>query len=243
MRINADGIHYRQLNEQIHAALAGGAKDVILDNVRGQRYLGTGLDNSVCLTINGVPGNDLGTFMNGAEAIVNGNAQDGVGNTMNDGKIVIRGDAGDILGYSQRGGKIFVQGSVGYRAGIHMKAYEDRLPVVVIGQTAKDYLGEYMAGGMLAVLNLDSNDSSPVGEYVGTGMHGGIIYLRGWVEPHQLGREVGTDRLNDSDWSALSEILGEYCRDLDLNPSDFCCDDFVKLTPRSSRPYGRLYAY
>ena len=167
------------------------------------RYLGTGLDNSVCLTINGVPGNDLGAFMNGAQVISNGNAQDGVGNTMNDGKIVIQGDAGDILGYSQRGGKIFVQGSVGYRAGIHMKAYEDRFPAVVIGQTAQDYLGEYLAGGILAVLNLDSNDSSPVGEYVGTGMHAGIIYLRRWVEPYQLGLEVGTDRLGESDWSCL----------------------------------------
>lgn len=243
MRINAEGIHYRQLNEQIHVALAGGTEGITLDHVRGERYLGVGLGRGVRLTINGVPGNDLGAFMNGAEIIVNGNAQDGVGNTMNAGKIVIQGDAGDILGYSQRGGQIFVQGSVGYRAGIHMKAYQDRFPVVVIGQTAKDYLGEYMAGGVLAVLNLDSNDSSPVGEYVGTGMHGGIIYLRGWVEPYQLGREVGTDRLDDSDWPALNEILGEYCQDFDLNPSDFCRDDFVKLTPRSSRPYGRLYAY
>lgn len=243
MRINADGIHYRELNEQVHAALGNGEKAVTLDNVRGQRYIGTGLGNGFKVIINGVPGNDLGAFVNGAEIRVNGNAQDGVGNTMNAGRITIHGDAGDVVGYSMRGGRIFLRGNVGYRAGIHMKAYQEYYPVIVIGGTAKDYLGEYMAGGMMVVLAMNSAGLSPVGRYVGTGMHGGVIYLRGIVEPHQLGSEVGTDAVNEADWADLSKTLTAYCEEFGLSLDDLRRDDFTKLTAKSSRPYGRIYAY
>ena len=67
--------------------------------------------------------------------------------------------------------------------------------------------------------------------------------LHGPVEPYQLDRGVGTDRPDDSDWLPLSEILAQYCQEFGLNPSDLCRDDFIRLTPRSSRPYGCLYAY
>ncbi len=243
MRIDANGIHYRELNEQIHGALQQGERTFDLDNIRGQRYIGAGLNNGAQITINGVPGNDLGAFMNGAILTVNGNGQDGVGNTMNAGKIVIHGDAGDILGHSMRGGRIFVQGYVGYRAGIHMKAFQDHFPVVVVGRTAGDYLGEYMAGGVIAVLDLDRAEPSCVGQYVGTGMHGGVIYLRGRVEPHQLGQEVGPGELNDADWETLTRVLVEYCDDFGLEVKQFARHDFVKLAPQSARPYQNLYAY
>ena len=54
-----------------------------------------------------------------------------------------------------RSGKIFIKGDVGYRVGIHMKAYENLYPVIIIGGTAQDFLGEYMAGGLLIVLGLN----------------------------------------------------------------------------------------
>ena len=243
MKIDAQGIHYRELNERIRAAVRDGVKDITLTNVRGQRYIGAGLDGGLRITITGVPGNDLGVFMNGSEIVVHGNVQDGVANTMNSGKIVVHGRAGDILGYSMRAGRIFVRGSAGYRAGIHMKAYKERFPVVVVGERAADYLGEYMAGGVLVVLNMGGSGGSPVGEYVGTGMHGGVIYLRGALEPYQLGAEVGVEDLDASDWTKLSDILAEYRSDLNLECADFRRDDFVKLFPQTSRPYGTLYAY
>mgnify|MGYP002508793462 CR=1 FL=1 len=60
-------------------------------------------------------------------------------------------------GYAMRGGKIFVKGNAGYRAGIHMKAYEEKKPVMVIGGTAGSFLGEYQAGGVIVVLGLGAN--------------------------------------------------------------------------------------
>lgn len=256
--IDASGLHFRALNERIRAALDGGERAITVEHVCGQRYLGAGLTGSARVVVRGVPGNDLGAFMDGPEIVVHGNAQDGVANTMNAGCIVIHGDCGDIPGHAMRGGCLYVRGRVGYRAGIHMKASGSRLPpgppaearkggfpVVVVGTTAEDYLGEYMAGGILLVLDLDRENgrSSPVAEYVGTGMHGGAIYLRGQVEPWQLGAEVGVEALAEHDWTAMRAILADYGAALDVDVSSFAPGDFVKLLPRTTRPYGTLYAY
>ena len=243
MRIDAADLHYRELNERINVAVEQGETEFVLDNVLGQRYIGTGLGAGVRITINGTPGNDLAAFMNGAQVTVNANAQDGVANTMNAGNILVHGDAGDILGHSMRGGTIFVRGLVGYRCGIHCKAYRDKLPVMVVGTTAGDYLGEYMAGGIIVVLNSDGHDGSPVGRYCGTGMHGGVIFIRGEVEDHQLGAEVGVVCVGDPERGALEAIIAQYCADFGLDAGSFSPEQFIKLYPRSTRPYGKLYAY
>ena len=56
------------------------------------------------ITIDSVPGNALGAYLNGAIITVKANAQD-VGDTMNDGKIIVHGNIGDAAGYAMRGGK------------------------------------------------------------------------------------------------------------------------------------------
>lgn len=244
VQIDAKGTHYKQLNEEIREAVARGESEIELTGVNGQRYIGGGIrSNEVRIIVNGVPGNDLGTFMNGPTLVVNGNAQDGCGNTMNAGKIIVHGDAGDVLGYGMRGGKLFVRGDVGYRVGIHMKAYESQIPVLVAGGCAMDYLGEYMAGGVLVVLGLDRDDRPAVGSWAGTGMHGGKLYVRGEVEDHQLGREVRPFELTDQDAQELDDILAEYCADMGVDLCDVRSEPFVKLIPYTYRPYGRMYAY
>jgi len=94
-----------------------------------------------------------------------GNAQDATGDTMNDGTIYIHGNSGDVCGYAMRGGKIFIRDNAGYRTGIHMKQYKEKKPVIVIGGTAGSFLGEYLAGGIIIVLGLNSEDTVPVGDF------------------------------------------------------------------------------
>lgn len=243
LKIDARGMHYRELNRRIKEAVAAGERELILENVNGQRYLGTGVNAPVRIEVYGVPGNDLGAFMDGPSIFVCGNGQDGAANTMNSGKIVIRGHAGDVLGYGMRGGKLHILGDVGYRVGIHMKAYKKQIPVLIAGGTARDFCGEYMAGGILIVLGLERGQQPLVGDYCGTGMHGGVMYLRGEVDPRHLGREVAVRPLEEEDLALLREHLGEYCSDLGLNLEEIMAEPFTKLVPVSSRPYGNLYAY
>lgn len=240
--VDAAGLHYRDLNNRIRALIAEGKRRIVLNGVNGQRYIADGLDEEVAIVINGVPGNDLGAFMDGPHVVVNDNAQDCVGNTMNDGKILVRGNAGDVIGYGMRGGKVFIRGDVGYRVGIHMKSYRDHVPLIVAGGGAGDFFGEYMAGGILVLLGAGTN-GSPVGSYLGTGMHGGTIYIRGKVEDHQLGREVRIFPLCRDDVSFLSGVLDEYSRDMEVDTGEFKLEDFIKLSPFSHRPYGNMYCY
>src|SRR5690554_286534 len=128
MNLLARKLGFRMLNAEIRKA----NEDITIDDCYGERFIGSGA-SSKTITINGTPGNALGSYLDGAAIIVKGNAQDAVGDTMNDGKIIIYGNAGDALGYAMRGGKIFVKGDSGYRTGIHMKEYKDKRPVIVVG--------------------------------------------------------------------------------------------------------------
>lgn len=242
--VDATGMHYRDLNARLRELALAGAREIVLTNVNGQRYLGTNLQRQVRLDVHGVPGQDLGAFMDGPTIVVHGNAQDGCGDTMNAGTIVIHGSAGDILGLAMRGGKIFVRGNVGYRVGIHMKEYEAIRPVIVIGGTAQHFLGEYMAGGILIVLGTGLRPGQPhPSRHVGTGMHGGVIYLRGTVDPGFLGKEVGAVPLEEEDRLVLEANVGEYAAHMGLEAGPLLEGEFTKLVPLTKRPYGRLYAY
>jgi glutamate synthase domain-containing protein 3 len=244
MRIDASGVYYRELNARLREAASNGTRRIELRNVHGQRYIGTDLDGPIEIEIFGTPGNDLGAFMNGPRITVHGNAQDGCGNTMNDGEIIVHGHAGDTIGLSARGGKIFVREDVGYRAGIHMKEYRDKKSTIVIGGTAQDFVGEYMAGGILILLGMqEGQKKAHQAKFIGTGMHGGVIYIRGNVEKFQLGKEVGIAELDENDTQTLGNLVGEFARHFNFDAREILKEDFIKLYPRSLRPYGRLYAY
>jgi glutamate synthase domain-containing protein 3 len=244
VKIDASGVFYRELNARLREAVSNGTQKIELHNVYGQRYIGTGLDKLVEIEIFGTPGNDLGAFMNGPKITVHGNAQDGCGNTMSSGEIIIHGHAGDILGLSACGGKLFIRDDVGYRSGIHMKEYQDKKPALVIGGTAQDFLGEYMAGGILILLGLNLGEGGyHKAKFIGTGMHGGVIYIRGNVEDYQLGKEVGVAELNKEDSELLGKLVGEFAAHFGYEAGEILKHDFIKLFPRWLRPYGRLYAY
>ncbi len=244
VKIDAAGVSHRDLNVKLREAVAAGAEKIELRNVCGQRYIGTDLNKPVEIDILGTPGNDLGSFMDGPEITVRGNAQDGCGNTMNNGLIVVHGHAGDVLGMSARGGSIFIREDIGYRAGIHMKEYQDKKPVIVVGGTAQDFLGEYMAGGVFVMLGLNLREGEPFkAKFVGTGMHGGVIYLRGDIEPYQLGKEVGVAALDEKDNQVLQKLVGDFAGYFDYNSGKILNHKFTKLYPKFLRPYGRLYAY
>jgi glutamate synthase domain-containing protein 3 len=244
IEIDASGITYRDLNTQLREAVMNGMKSIELHNVCGQRYLGTDLHSPVEIRINGTPGNDLAAFMDGPHIVVRGNAQDGCGNTMNDGKVIIHGRAGDATGHAMRGGKIFIRDDVGYRVAIHMKEYEDQRPTIVIGGTAQHFLGEYMAGGVLLVLGLTlSPGEQHTANFIGTGMHGGVMYLRGELADYQLGEGVGRVPLEDTDRLLLRQLVEEFCEHFGFDVETILDHSFTKLVPLSLRPYGRLYAY
>jgi len=246
--IDATDLDTKELNGRLRELLLSGAKKAVIRNVCGQRYIGTRLYTPQHLKMNieifGTPGNDLGAFLYGHKIRVHGNSQDGVGNTMDAGEIVVEGRAGDVLGFSMRGGEIYVRDGCGYRTALHMKEYEGKKPVLVVGGVSQDFLGEYMAGGVVILLDLD--DAGHNASFIGTGMHGGVIYLRGGVEKDQVGGQVDISPLDEADRKVLENYVNGFFErfpDTGKSREEILRSEFVRLTPRSKRPYSGLYAY
>lgn len=236
MNINAKNVDFKNLNEALRSAGA----ECEISSCLGQRFIASGLSDKK-ITINGIPGNALGAYLNGATIEVMGNAQDAVGDTMNDGEIIVHGNIGDAAGYAMRGGKIFVKGNAGYRAGIHMKAYKEKQPALVIGGKAGSFLGEYQAGGTIIVLGLTDDEKPIVSNFPGTGMHGGKMYLRSDCSNIRFPSQVRATRATKADLDEIKPYLTEYCALLGLEVNDVMNAEFTVITPDTKNPYKQMY--
>lgn len=241
MKITAGKKSFRELNENIRELLLTN-DELEIEDVNGQRYIGSAMDKGKSLKLYGTPGNDMGVYLNGGEIEVFGNAQEAVGNTMGGGKICIHGHTGDTLGYAMRDGEIYVKNRAGSRAGIHMKEFETMHPTVVIGGIAGAFLAEYMAGGTLVVLGLNKGDNEEiVGSHCATGMHGGKIFMRGKIPLENISPNITISELDSEDEAELSECVKKYCEFFDADREIIMSEKFHKLYPADSRPYANLY--
>ena len=238
-KINAKGLLFKDLNELIKDT---DERAVTVDNCIGQRYIGAG-NSAKKITINGTPGNALGAYLDGASITVHGNAQDATGDTMNDGTIVVYGNTGDATGYAMRGGKIFIHGNAGYRAGIHMKAYREKQPLIVIGGRTGSFLSEYQAGGTIIVLGLGCGGKAPVGYFTGTGMHGGRMFLRCNKLPEDLPPQVQAAEATSDDLAEITPAIDKFCKLFKEDERAIKDSTFYVLTPNTANPYKRLYTY
>jgi glutamate synthase domain-containing protein 3 len=235
--IDAKGVHFQTLNELVRTELDSGNGDITINNCEGQRYIGAGR-RGLNLTINGTPGNALGCYLQGNNITIHGNTQDATGDTMSGGTMVIYGGSGDAIGYGMRGGKMFVRDGVGYRAGIHMKQYKEMFPQIVIGGGTGNFLGEYMAGGILVVLRLNGEK---IGRFTGTGMHGGKIFIRGTDIPPEIPEQVSVTKATNDDLKEIEPLLNEFTGYFSGDAAKLLSDDYLILKPDSNNPYHQLY--
>ncbi|MEE1281735.1 MAG: glutamate synthase [Acutalibacteraceae bacterium] len=236
MFIDVTNLNYKAVNDSLRDT----RENCTLIGCCGQRFIAAGMSN-LDITVDGVPGNALGAYLNGAKITVNANAQDAVGDTMNDGEIVIHGNIGDAAGYAMRGGEIYVKGSAGYRAGIHMKQYKDKVPVIVIGGITGSFLGEYQAGGLIVVLGLNSNGHRIVGNFPCTGMHGGKMFLRGNCDDIEFPSQVTARTATDADIEEIRNYISRYCELFGYNSEEILDSPFTVVTPDSKNPYKQMY--
>ena len=234
--IEANGLSCSQINDTIRSA----GKECRVCACLGQRFIGAGMSGK-SLVIDGIPGNALGAYLGGGSITVNGNAQDAVGDTMNAGRIVIHGSVGDAAGYAMRGGEIYVRDNAGYRAGIHMKAYKQHKPVIVIGGRAGSFLGEYQAGGLILVLGLHTDRRPVVHFFPCTGMHGGKMVFRGDVSNIRFPDQVTLRAATAEDMAEITPYIREYGRLFGRDAEALLRDSYTVVTPDSKNPYQQMY--
>jgi glutamate synthase domain-containing protein 3 len=101
-----------------------------------------------------------------------------------------------------------------------------------------------MAGGVVILLGLNlEGERRHRANFIGTGMHGGVIYLRGKVDDFQVGKEVGIAELEEEDYQVLKRFVTEFAAHFGYDAEKILEHRFTKLHPLWLRPYGRLYAY
>jgi glutamate synthase domain-containing protein 3 len=202
-----------------------GWKNVLLYNLRGHRFIGSGLGprtNGLKIDCYGDVGDYVASGIDGCEITVHGAAQDQAGQILKYGKLVVHGDVGQAFMYAAKGGDVYVLGNAAGRPLINAVGR----PRVVINGTCLDYLAEsfmagdpYNGGGFVIVNGLKPSFDGRFVEqeypYPGGNLFslasGGALFIR---DPH---RSVSRDQLNggrlvDStpkDWELILPYLEE----------------------------------
>lgn len=240
--IDAEGMHYTPLNIMIRSAVASGRETIRIENILGQRFIADGLKGKVRITIRGTPGGDLGMFMSGPTLEIFGNCDHAPGNTMDAGEIIIHGSSGDATAHSMRGGMVMVEGDIGYRGGIHMKEYGAHRPVLIIGGNARAFLGEYMAGGIVLILGCRGERILP-DRGIGTGIHGGEIFIRGEVPERLLGVGAMKAMATAEDMERIIPLIRRYADAFSVDPAPLLTAAYTRITPSSGRPFANKYTW
>src|SRR5256884_2468384 len=206
-------------------AYGEGWKNILLYNLRGHRFIGSGLGphtNGLKIDCYGDVGDYVASGIDGCEITVHGAAQDQAAQILKYGKLVVHGDVGQAFMYAAKGGDVYVLGNAAGRPLINAVGR----PRVVINGTCLDYLAEsFMAGdpyngGAFVIVNglKPSFDGKLVEQeypYPGGNLFslasGGAIFIR---DPH---RKVSSDQLNGGrlaefstkDWDVIRPYLQE----------------------------------
>ena len=209
-------------------AYGQGWKNILLYNLRGHRFIGSGLGprtNGLKIDCYGDVGDYVASGIDGCELTVHGAAQDQAAQILKYGKLVVHGDVGQAFMYAAKGGDVYVLGNAAGRPLINAVGR----PRVVINGTCLDYLAEsFMAGdphnggGFVVVNGLKpSFDGSFIEQeypYPGGNLFslasGGAIFIR---DPYM---KVSEDQLNGGrladfttkDWELILPYLKENAR-------------------------------
>ena len=206
-------------------AYGEGWKNILLYNLRGHRFIGSGLGphtNGLKIDCYGDVGDYVASGIDGCEITVHGAAQDQAAQILKYGKLVVHGDVGQAFMYAAKGGDVYVLGNAAGRPLINAVGR----PRVVINGTCLDYLAEsfmagdpYNGGGFVVVNGLrPSFDGRFVEQdypYPGGNLFslasGGAIFIR---DPY---RKVSSEQLNGGrladftmkDWELILPFLDE----------------------------------
>ena len=113
--------------------------------------------------------------------------------------------------------------------------------VLVIGGRTGSFLGEYQAGGIIVVLGIGSEDRQPVGNFCGTGMHGGRIYLRTAHLPKDLPEQVVAHKATEEDMQIAAPLIQNYAEKFGADAESLLRDEYYVLRPNTQNPYKQLY--
>jgi glutamate synthase domain-containing protein 3 len=123
-----------------------------------------------------------------------------------------------------------------------MKEYNGKRPVLVVGGSARAFLGEYMAGGLIIVLGLDGRPA--VSERgIGSGIHGGEIYVRDDFPDYLLGVGATKKTAADPERERIAPSLREFAGYFGMDAENLLSGEYMRIAPASTRPFADKYTW
>jgi glutamate synthase domain-containing protein 3 len=123
-----------------------------------------------------------------------------------------------------------------------MKEYKAKRPCLVVGGSARAFLGEYMAGGLIIVLGLDGKPAVEE-RGIGSGIHGGEIFVRGDVPPHLLGVGAKLSHAGKEEKERMAPLIREFAGFFGMDAGALLSEDYVRIAPSSTRPFANKYVW
>ena len=93
------------------------------------------------------------------------------------------------------------------------------------------------------MLGLGHEGEPVVGNFTGTGMHGGAIYLRTQVKPPQLPPQVVMRRADAAEMKAIAGDVRAWCAQFGGDAEKILAESFQILLPNTANPYKQLYTH
>jgi len=213
---NIDGkrVSSRILEENIQAALKGGAREIEVA-AQGQHGIGGRIwpkYGPTRITVRGPIGQRLGAMgMFGTEVIARGGASDDVGWLNCGAKITVLGDVTNGAHNAGAQGTLYVQGGGGARCDTMTKQNPRFEPLQSwYFRDVGDSFAEFKAGGIAVVCGVNPRHPDNIlGYRPCVGMVGGTIYFRGPIKGYS-DKDVQLLELNDQDWQWLTENIKPY---------------------------------
>ena len=114
---------------------------------------------------------------------------------------------------------------------------------IEISGTPGNALGAKLNGGAIRVLGNHKDGKPIIGNFCGTGMHGGEIYLRCEKVPAKLPAQVRAERLEKIPQGTVRALVSRWCSLFGEQESAFTEAVYYRLTPDSENPYRQMYAF
>jgi glutamate synthase domain-containing protein 3 len=196
----------RELNQFLHHELPRtGIRHLEILHPNGMHNLAVGVDADVDIEIRGHAGYFIGGMNKRARITVHGSVGWSVAENIMSGLVRVRGNASECVGASGHGGLVIIEGNASSRCGISMKGCD-----IVVGGSV-GHVSAFMAqAGRLVVCG----DAGPG---LGDSLYEAVLYVRGRI--HSLGADAQEEPLQDSDRTAIGELLRQA--GIAADPRDF----------------------
>jgi glutamate synthase domain-containing protein 3 len=194
--IDCDEKSPREINQEIRALMASGAKSIQVHSPRARYNLAVGLVQPVELLFKGSVGYYCGGMIDGPQITIEGSAGWGLGECMLAGTLIAHGNAGNSAAASIRSGTVVIHGDAGARAGIAMKG-----GLCIIEGSCGAMAGFMMQKGTLIICGQS-------GHGLADSMYEGIVYLGG--NAASLGNDTKLCELNEQEFRFLNTTLSQH---------------------------------